>query len=576
MYENSDFAGSIKQDDAVAFFRYTVILPLIEAEPGTIRKTAYDIAHKVFNDPVNKKTITFGERTIFTYYANYRKYGFEGLKPKQKSKGNYPSIPQNIIKDILNLKEELPTRTSQKIVTLLELSNRIEADSLNVRTVSRILKHYGFTRQALAKQNRVFVKHEKEAVNLMWQSDVMQGFYIPDANGENRLVYLIGFIDDHSRRILHCQFYFDATLTRLEDCLKKAVIKFGVPKSLYVDNGKIFISDDFKLICAKLGITLKYSTPYKPSGKGKIEVFWKYVESSFMPEIRLTKISNIIELNDIFQGWLQEEYLNKKHSSLDDETPIERWETSIKNGVKLKFIPPVELDETFLHFAQRTVNKYGTISFEGNTYEIDGVLVGKKITLRYNPFHLDYVHVYFNDKYYDIAKIIDLKTERHKSVGHIEEDHCVDSEISKQYLNSIKSKYQNYLEQQIKLNINKENAVSKISAKSVKPDDNKEPIGFRPPSEIQFSIDRKTFISIIAASLNIDTFTFAEKGRLYELWDTFKDFNEDILTSILTDIKVKSSNYNNNFLYYLAELKNLYLSKLKVQKRNEGVDQNEH
>lgn len=576
MYENSDFTASIKQEDAVAFFRYTVILPLIEAESGTIRKTAYDIAHKVFNDPVNKKTVHFGERTIFTYYANYRKYGFDGLKPKQKSKGNYPSIPKNIINDILTLKEELPTRTSQKIVTLLELSNRIESGSLNVRTVSRILNHYGFTRQALAKQSRVFIKHEKEAVNLMWQSDVMQGFYIPDSNGEHRLVYLIGFIDDHSRRILHCQFYFDSTLTRLEDCLKKAIIKFGVPNSLYVDNGKIFISNDFKLICAKLGIVLKYSTPYKPSGKGKIEVFWKYVESSFMPEIRLSKISNIIELNDIFQGWLQEEYLNRKHSSLDDQTPIERWEASIRNGQKLRFIPPVQLDEAFLHFAERTVNKYGTISFEGNTYEIDGALVGKIITLRYNPFHLDYVHVYYNDKYFGIAKIINLKTEKHKSVGHIEEDPCVDSKISKQYLNSIKSKYQNYLEEQIKLNIDKQNAVSKITAEAVNDAENKKPVGFKPPSEIEFSIDRKTFINIIATSLNIDTFTFAEKGRLYELWDTFKDFNEDILTSILTDIKSKSTDYNNNFLYYLAQLKNLYISKLKAKKISKGADKNEH
>jgi hypothetical protein len=33
------FQGSIKVDDAIAFFRYTVILPLIEAEPGTIRSS---------------------------------------------------------------------------------------------------------------------------------------------------------------------------------------------------------------------------------------------------------------------------------------------------------------------------------------------------------------------------------------------------------------------------------------------------------------------------------------------------------------------------------------------------------
>jgi hypothetical protein len=54
----------------------------------------------------------------------------------------------------------------------------------------------------------------------MWQSDVMEAFYISDRDGSSKLVYLIGFIDDHSRRVLHCQFYFDATLTCLEDCLK--------------------------------------------------------------------------------------------------------------------------------------------------------------------------------------------------------------------------------------------------------------------------------------------------------------------------------------------------------------------
>lgn len=421
------FDGNIKTDDAVAFFRYTVILPLLEAKPGTIRKTATEISQKVYNDPVNRKTVTFGERTIFTYYANYRNHGFEGLKPKEKSnKGKHPSIPQDIIKEILNLKEELPTRSAQKIVIMLELAKKIDKDFLKVRTINRILSFYGYTRESLSKDTRVYIKHEKESINIMWQSDVMEAFYIPYTTGVNKLVYLIGFIDDHSRKICHCQFYFDATLTRLEDALKKAVIKCGVPDSLYVDNGKIYISDNFKIICAKLGIKLKYSTPYHPQGKGKIEIFWKYVQSSFVSELKINKISNILELNDLFQGWLKTEYHNKIHSSIG-KTPVDSWNDCIQNGTKLNFFSPVQLDEIFLHYDERTVDKYGTISFEGNTYEIDGELVGKKISIRYNPFHLDYVHVYYNDKYFGTAKVINLKTQRHKSVKTIEEDPCVDS-----------------------------------------------------------------------------------------------------------------------------------------------------
>ncbi|MCJ7713679.1 DDE-type integrase/transposase/recombinase [Candidatus Bathyarchaeota archaeon] len=150
----------------------------------------------------------------------------------------------------------------------------------------------------------------------MWQSDVIEGFYISDGSGSSKLVYLIGFIDDHSRRILHCQFYFDATLTRLEDSLKKAVTKFGAPSSLYIDNGKVYISENFKLICAKLGIKLTYSTPYHPQGKGKIERFWNNVQSSFVSEVKQHKVANIMDLNDMFQGWLKTEYHDKIHSSL--------------------------------------------------------------------------------------------------------------------------------------------------------------------------------------------------------------------------------------------------------------------
>jgi len=107
----------------------------------------------------------------------------------------------------------------------------------------------------------------------MWQSDVMNACYIPDGNGGMAMAYLIGIIDDHSRRILHSEFYLDSTLPRLEDTLRKSVTKFGAPSSLYVDNGKIYIAQQFKLICARLGIRLRYATPYHPAGKGYVKSY---------------------------------------------------------------------------------------------------------------------------------------------------------------------------------------------------------------------------------------------------------------------------------------------------------------
>ena len=127
------------------------------------------------NDVFNQKMVSFHERTIYQYYMDYKKYGFEGLIPKvYKNKGTHPTIPDNIIKEIIFLKEELPTRSAQKIITLMELNKMIEKDSLHPRTVNRILKNYGYTTKALRSKNRVYKKFEKDAIGKLWQSDIMK------------------------------------------------------------------------------------------------------------------------------------------------------------------------------------------------------------------------------------------------------------------------------------------------------------------------------------------------------------------------------------------------------------------
>ena len=44
------------------------------------------------------------------------------------------------------------------------------------------------------------------------------------------------FIDDHSRLVPHCEFFFDEALPRLERVLKIAILRRGLPQAVYVDN----------------------------------------------------------------------------------------------------------------------------------------------------------------------------------------------------------------------------------------------------------------------------------------------------------------------------------------------------
>ena len=285
------------------------------------------------------------------------------------------------------------------------------------------------------------------------------------------------------------------------------------------------------------------------------------MQSSFLPEVRKQPVKSLSELNDLYFAWKKAEYDDKPHSSIG-MTPKERWDISLNAGAKLRFFSPVELEEIFLHAEERSVNKYGVISFEGNTYEAPAELIGKNVIVRYNPFHVDYLHIYFNDKYFGTAKTIDLKTTRHRSVGAIPEESGYESNISRLYFENIKSSYQKYLEEQLDISIDKDSVRGNNEA--LQPESEPHPI--KPPAEVEFTIQRDEFIDIVKKAIGMTELTFQEKGKLNELWGTFKEFNKDILISILGDLSHKASDFNRNFLYYIAQIRSNYLEKLSKAK----------
>ena len=65
----------------------------------------------------------------------------------------------------------------------------------------------------------------------------------------------------------------------MEDCFKRAILRYGLPLAVYVDRGKVFTAKQFDTICASLGIQRILGTPYYPEGRGKIERFFQFVQS---------------------------------------------------------------------------------------------------------------------------------------------------------------------------------------------------------------------------------------------------------------------------------------------------------
>lgn len=134
--------------------------------------------------------------------------------------------------------------------------------------------------------------------------------------------------------------------------------------------------------CAKLDIRLLYTRPYAAESKGKIERFNRTIDS-FLSEIRLEKPKSLNELNQRFGVWLDECYLRRPYSSLEDNiSPLVEFN---KDKEPLRFISTEEIAEAFLRIEERKVDKSGCISFNGEKFEIENglLLIGRKVNVIY-------------------------------------------------------------------------------------------------------------------------------------------------------------------------------------------------
>jgi transposase InsO family protein len=327
------------------------------------------------------------ERTLRRYLAKYRKEGFGGLKPL--GKGRQPSeetIPTQVLEQAILLRREVPGRSVAQIIQILEWEGLALSGTIKRSTLQERLTAHGYSTRHMrlyAETGVAARRFQQRHRNQLWQSDIKYGPYLPiGPDGAKRQVYLVLFIDDATRFIVHGEFYPVMDQRIVEDSFRRAIQKFGVPESVYFDNGKQYRTKWMARTCAKLGIRLLYARPYAAESKGKVERANRVVDS-FLSEVALEKPKTLERLNELFAVWLSECYQNKPHSALPNHCSPQTAFNSDK--MALRFVNPDVLASAFLHNEQRKVDKAGCISFMGRTYEVGLGFIGRKVDVVYDP-----------------------------------------------------------------------------------------------------------------------------------------------------------------------------------------------
>ena len=182
------------------------------------------------------------ERTIRRYLNQYRAKGFGGLKPKGKGRPQAKeAIPGHVLEQAILLRREVPRRSVAQIIQLLEWEGLVQPDEIKRSTLQDKLSQRGYSARHMQLYTASGVaarRFQQKYRNRLWHSDIKYGPYLPiGPEGKKKQVYLVSFLDDATRFVLHAEFFPTLDHVIVEACFRQAILKYGVPEAVFFDNG---------------------------------------------------------------------------------------------------------------------------------------------------------------------------------------------------------------------------------------------------------------------------------------------------------------------------------------------------
>jgi putative transposase len=202
-------------------------------------------------------------KTLYRWYNSYKEFGEKGLKNKPCGAKLRP----------INLKFEKLIVNFWKHHKYGSPKLKKEFDKfgflVSQRQIQRILNKYGLKMNRRKRPSQIkFVKYEWPKPNMLWHTDWTT---CPFTKKQ-----LIAFIDDHSRFIVHAEFFENATTENTILAFENAINKYGIPEAILTDNGTQFTparseKGPFTKWCEEKGIKHILGRVHHPQTNGKIE-----------------------------------------------------------------------------------------------------------------------------------------------------------------------------------------------------------------------------------------------------------------------------------------------------------------
>ena len=211
--------------------------------------------------------------SLFAWKKKFEAEGPAGLMDRPKGQPTGSHLPDLTKRTILMLKKANPEWGCQRISDMLLRGPALPASP---KAVAGVLREAGYQLEEVPTRPhpdkvRFF---ERAKPNQLWQTDL---FTFP-LKRQNRRVYLVAFMDDHSRFIVGYGLHVSQSSALVLEVLRASITGYGVPEEILTDNGSQYVTwrgkSAFSRECEKQGIKQVVASPRHPQTLGKIERFW--------------------------------------------------------------------------------------------------------------------------------------------------------------------------------------------------------------------------------------------------------------------------------------------------------------
>ncbi|PFT90936.1 transposase [Bacillus thuringiensis] len=301
------------------------------------------------------------------------------------------------------------------LVGLLAKQRRDKGDMELDEKVRAIVKKLFLTNKnlSLATIHRKTITWCKE--NKIWQADhTMLDIEVINAKGLPERPWLTVVLDDYSRTIAGYYIDFGTPDTlRTALTLRQAIWRkenpewmiCGIPEIFYTDHGSDFTSKHLEQVAVDLKMELSFSRVGVPRGRGKVERFFRTINTMFLQElpgfIKNKKTIKLLTLEDLitrFHNWLLNTYHNKIHSTTKQK-PSEMWNQS-------GFLPnmPIDLEDLdllLLHVGKGRIVHSDGIHFLGLKYVHPNLsaFIGETVEIRYDPRDISEIRIFYKREF---------------------------------------------------------------------------------------------------------------------------------------------------------------------------------